>query len=134
MESSERWHETIFYISDLYTSVDTVDYVESPCREVCPPSPRIPSWMSPNSTFLKKHFRRFCQGFTEIPSGIPSDTQQVKIYCNPLTVLHADVFVNLSQCHYMYLGLYCIRTLNISCFYYTPCTHTVSHTNVCQVS
>ena len=83
----------------------------------CPTGPNVPDWMSPNRTFLNKHFRRFCLGLMRIPSDIPLDATHIKFYGNPIQVVHANAFVNLTKIHYMYIAWnYGLHTLELGAF------------------
>ena len=64
----------------------------------------IPDWLKPNATYVKRHYLRFCKGLRRIPTDIPHDVLQVKIYGNPLTTLRAQSFNKLPECTKIFLG------------------------------
>lgn len=75
----------------------------------CPPGDHIkpeniPDWLKPNATYVDRHFRRFCQELLTIPTDIPSNALEVKIYGNPIKSLQANAFKNLSEATVMSLG------------------------------
>ncbi len=64
----------------------------------------IPEWLKPNNTYVARHYRRYCLNLTSIPSDIPEDAIEVKLYGNPIKTVRANTFPRLVNCTVLGLG------------------------------